>query len=218
MLKGIDINHRNSSNTRIDWQTVKDNNNIQFVIARAGYGENNIDKSFKDNVSMLNRIGLPVGVSWSSLAYTSEMARNEALTCIDIIKDYRIEYPVSYKFDRDSIENAIRHGKQLSRVEVDNIIRSFVNELKSHGYYPMIYANSDYRKNFFPPTLFEDIEIWYSKSGKRSDMPYGIWQYSNSGTIKGIVGNVGLNKSAFDYKSIIKKMGMNNLKQRKGGR
>ena len=218
MFKGINVNHRNSSNTRIDWQTVKDNNNIQFVIIRAGYGANNIDKSFENNVSLLNRIGLPVGVSWSSLAYTTDMAMAEAELCISCIKKFRIEYPVSYVFDRESVENAVRHGKQLSRVEIDSIIRTFVNRIKEAGYYPMIYTNSDYRKNFFPSTLFDDIEVWYSKEGKHSDMPCGIWQYNSAGTIKGIVGNVGLNSTALDYKSIIKNMGMNNLRNVKGGK
>lgn len=214
MFQGIDISNHNSHNLKIDWQTVKDNNNIQFVLLRAGYGQNNIDKSFEYNIDALNRIGIPVGIYWDSMALTPEAARQEAKNCLNAIKKKRVEYPVIIKFDRNSIEYALQHGKNLSRAEIHDIIISFVEEIRSANYFPMVYANQDYRKNMFAQNLFDDIDAWYAMYARNADAPYGIWQYKTNGSIKGIEGPVGLNKANLDYKFSIKKLKLNNLKRR----
>lgn len=89
-IKGIDIS---------TWQGTPDFSKVkaagvQFVIARAGYGQNNIDKQFRRNASECNRLGIPFGVYWFSYALNAEMARQEARYCLEAVKGYRLEYPI----------------------------------------------------------------------------------------------------------------------------
>ncbi len=43
-------------------------------------------------------------------------------------------------------------------------------------------------------------------------LPYGIWQYSSTGTLPGIGTNVDLDIAYKNYPSIIRRAGLNNLR------
>ena len=104
-MKYIDVSEHQGV---IDWEKVKDN--VDGVIIRAGYGRGNADKQFVRNITECNRLGIPCGVYWFSYAYNPDMARNEAKYCLDAIKPYRVELPVAYDFEYDSVTNAQRNG------------------------------------------------------------------------------------------------------------
>ncbi len=69
-IKGIDVSEHQGA---IDWSQAE--NEIAFAIIRAGYGQNNIDKQFVNNITECNRRGIPCGVYWFSYARRAEMAR-----------------------------------------------------------------------------------------------------------------------------------------------
>ena len=60
--KGIDISYHNGN---LDISKFDD---IDFVIVRAGFGKNNIDKKFKDYMKQLSRLKKKVGIYWFSYA------------------------------------------------------------------------------------------------------------------------------------------------------
>lgn len=86
--KGIDISYHNGN---LDISKFSD---VDFVIVRAGFGKNNIDKKFKDYMKQLSKLKKKVGIYWFSYAYTEEMARKEANYCLNAIKNYDIDYPI----------------------------------------------------------------------------------------------------------------------------
>ena len=99
MLKGIDVSEHQG---RINWEQVK--GHVDFVMLRAGYGRNNIDKQFIRNIEECNRLGIPVGIYWFSYAWNEEMARNEAKYVLEAIKPYKIDYPISYDLEYDTLK------------------------------------------------------------------------------------------------------------------
>ena len=88
-FKGIDISAWQSTP---NFEKVKAAG-VQFVIARAGYGKNNIDKQFHRNAAECNRLGIPLGVYWFSYATNAQEAAQEARYCLEAVKPYRLEYP-----------------------------------------------------------------------------------------------------------------------------
>lgn len=106
MFKGIDVSAYQSD---IDYDKLK----VDFVIIRAGYGQKTIDKKFKRNIEECNKRGIPCGVYWFSYALNANMARNEAKACLAAIAPYKIEYPVCFDFEYDSVTYAAKKGVKV---------------------------------------------------------------------------------------------------------
>ena len=67
--RGIDVSYWNGPN--LDWGKIKAGG-IDFAICRAGYGKNNIDSTFKNNVARAAAAGVALGAYWFSYATTVE--------------------------------------------------------------------------------------------------------------------------------------------------
>ena len=142
-IKGIDIS---------TWQGTPDFSKVkaagvQFVIARAGYGQNNIDKQFRRNASECSRLGIPFGVYWFSYALNAEMARQEARDCLEAVKGYRLEYPIFFDLEYDTVRYAKQNGVTITKALATQMVKAFCSEIEAAGYYAANYMNNDYAKN-----------------------------------------------------------------------
>lgn len=104
--KGIDVSYADG---RIDWRRVREDR-IEFAMVRAGSGDGNIDQEFERNARECNRERIPLGIYWFSYAYTKEMARREAEQCVEIIRRYRVEYPVAFDFEEVGVSGNMNFG------------------------------------------------------------------------------------------------------------
>lgn len=197
-----------------DFELVKDH--VDGVIIRAGYGANNIDAQFKRNIEECNRLGIPCGVYWFSYAYTEAMARKEAEYCLAAIKPYRVELPVCFDFEYDSVRYAEQHNAHIDRALATKLVHAFCGTVEAAGYYAMNYTNKDYLSRYFDETTLK-YDLWLAAWPTKPDPVYpprkdcGIWQYTSKGSVPGINGNVDTNYVYKDYPAIIKAAGLNNL-------
>ncbi len=184
MLKGIDVSEHQG---RIDWNKVKDH--VDFVMLRAGYGRNNIDKQFIRNISECNRLGIKVGIYWFSYAWNEEMAKNEAKYVLEAIKGYRVDYPISYDLEYDTLNYASKNGVTIGKRLATDMINTFCSTIENAGYKAMNYANPDFINNkFYNKEVNYPLWLaWYGVSEDKAK-PYNpaMWQYSESGSIAGI--------------------------------
>ena len=198
----------------VDFEKVKDH--VDGIIIRAGYGQNNIDSKFKRNISECNRLGIPCGVYWFSYAYTEELARKEAEYCMAAIKPYRVELPVCFDFEYDSVEKAQKnYGVGIGKTLATALCHAFCGTIEAAGYYAMNYTNKDYLSRYFDESTLR-YDLWIAAWPKDPQSEYppcvcGIWQYSSRGKVPGIVGNVDMDWAYKDYPAIIKAAGLNNL-------
>lgn len=200
MKKGIDVSVHNGT---IQWEQVK-NSGIDFVMIRAGYGQNNIDRQFKRNIEECNRLNIPVGIYWFSYAQTPESALKEAEFCIEAIKNYKISYPVCYDFEYASSKYLKQKGINVTAELLRQNATTFLKRIEKEGYYAMLYTNKDYYINVFKP-LSNQFDIWYAQYGvSKPEISCGIWQKNSVGKINGIYTNVDLNISYKDYETITK--------------
>lgn len=149
---------------RIDWRRVREDR-IEFAMVRAGFGDGNIDQEFERNARECNRERIPLGIYWFSYAYTREMARREAKQCVEIIRRYRVEYPVAFDFEEDSIDYAREHGVTITKDLATDFTREFCDEIRRSGYRPMFYTNLSDLEDYFDIRRLENMNFgWRNTS------------------------------------------------------
>lgn len=204
-LKGIDVSTHQEI---INWEKVKADG-VQFAILRASYGTKSVDKQFKRNADECTRLNIPFGAYLYSYARNIEEAKMEVQNFINTIKPYKLSYPAIVDMeDADSYKkkNGVSYATCIDICEVECLA------LEKAGYYAMIYANLDWFKNKINSTRLDRFDKWVAQwnSSCSYTKPYGLWQYTSSGKVAGINGNVDMNKSYKDYPSIISSLKSNN--------
>lgn len=209
MTRGIDISKHNGI---IDFEAVKADG-IDFVMIRAGYGVNTIDPMFARNISECNRIGLNCGVYWFSYAMTPAMAVKEAEYCIAAVKPYKLDFPVAFDYEYDSVDYAQKRGVKVTKSLASAIVKSFCGKIENAGYYVLNYTNRDFMTNYFNSNSYG---LWLASWSNSENPPMDcqIWQYSSRGKVNGIGGDVDMNFAYVDFPTVIRNAGLNVLSKK----
>ncbi|MCI6560400.1 MAG: glycoside hydrolase family 25 protein [Ruminococcus sp.] len=199
-IPGIDVSVHQGA---IDWQQVRDAG-VEFAIIRVGYrtyggGEIKLDEGFVENISGATAAGLKVGVYFFSQAVTVDEAVAEADAVLDAIAPYNITYPVVYDWEL-IYDDTARTDDIPVDVLTDSCI-AFCERVKSAGYTPMIYQNKGTTLFKLDLPRLQDYDFWLAEYGSEPTYyyDYQMWQYSCTGRIPGIAGEVDLNISFKDY-------------------
>lgn len=209
--KGIDVSEWQGT---IDWDKVKAAG-IEFAMIKAGSGRNRVDPEFKRNISECNRLGIPCGVYWFSYAYTEAMAIREAEYALAAVEPYKLDYPIAFDYESDSVEYAKKNGVEPDKAHVTALAYAFCGRIEQAKYYAMIYTNPSYLSKYFDSYIPKNYDIWLAQWPSKPDpsskpsQAGGIWQYTNSGSVDGISVRVDMDAAYYDYPSIIKANGLN---------
>lgn len=191
---------------------------VDGIIIRAGHGKNHIDKYFQRNVTECNRLKIPCGAYWFSYAYTPEMAKKEAQYLLQVVKQYKVELPLVFDFEYDSIEYAKGKGIIISKELASEIARAFCSEIEQNRYYVLNYTNLDFINRYYNDYVNTHYGLWlayWTTAKQEPPIKCQIWQWTNKGYISGINTNVDLNEVYLDLKTIIKKANLNHLQDQK---
>ncbi len=191
MLRGIDVSYYQGA---VDWKKVKEAG-IDFAFLRSSVGDYYTDETFDYNMTEAQRAGIKVGVYHYLRADSAESARAEAKYFLDIIKQYKPDFPIVVDIE-DSRQ------QKLSVGELTLIADIFCKEVKKAGYEPMIYSSASWLNNKLDTKKLSDYEIWVAHWGTLKPAyngSYGVWQYSCKGRVSGISGAVDLNIAYKDY-------------------
>jgi GH25 family lysozyme M1 (1,4-beta-N-acetylmuramidase) len=191
-LIGIDVSQHNG---QIDWQKVKDDG-INFAIIRCGYGQNissQDDPQFLYNVKECERLGIPYGVYLYSYAANREGARSEAEHVIRMLDGRNPEFGVWIDME-DADGYKIKYNIPYS-VGAE-ICEEFCAYMEEKGYKAGIYANLDWFTNYLNVSYLDRYPKWVAQWNSECtyDGKYVMWQYTSSGKVEGISGNVDMNK------------------------
>jgi len=202
-VKGIDVSKWQST---IDWKKVKADG-IDYAIIRAGYGNraSQEDPMFDTNMVNAQKAGVDRGVYWYSYATTVADAYKEAEACYQVIKNYSFEYPLLFDIEEKSQE-------ALSTATVSAIIDAFCSTMQAKGYYVSIYSYSNFLNTKVYDSILKKYDVAVAHYGVKTpnySKPYGIWQYSSTGTVDGISGKVDLDIAYKDYPFIMASRNMN---------
>ena len=187
----------------IDWQAVA-GSGIDFAMIRVGYrgygteGNMRGDTQFVNNVQGALDAGLDVGIYYFSQAITVEEARQEAAYVIEQIAPYRITYPVVFDWERQNYA-----GSRTQTIPDTDLLCSMANafcaDIEAAGYEAMIYFYQNLAYNNLDLSQLLDYPFWLAQY---TDYPsfyydFDMWQYTSSGKVPGISGNVDLNLRFF---------------------
>lgn len=196
----------------IDWAKAKADG-VEGAIIRLGYGEgNNADKKAQRNISECKRLGIPFGIYWYSYADTPALAKEEGTDVVAKLKQFGVNpsdlaYPVYYDLEKWTWEG---HQPPTDPNVYNNIVNNWYSALQSAGYKNLgVYSYTSYLQG---PLKHADIyakTTWVAQYGARmgfDSFPTNSrgWQYTSSGKVDGISGNVDMN--AFgnkEYESLI---------------
>lgn len=194
---GIDVS---SWNRDIDWKKVK-NSGVSFVIIRVGFrgsssGSLVEDLYFEKNIKGATEAGLNVGVYFFSQAITKAEAVEEASMVLDKIKNYKITYPVFI-----DTEPSGGRADSMSKAQRTEVCKAFCETIKKAGYDAGVYSSKNYFNNKLNVSELSSYKIWVAQYASACDYKgkYDMWQFSSTGNISGISGNVDLNYSYMGY-------------------
>ena len=193
----------------IDWAKAKADG-VEGAIIRLGYGEgNNADKKAQRNISECKRLGIPFGIYWYSYADTPSLAKEEGADVVSKLKQFGVNpsdlaYPVYYDLEKWTWEG---HKPPTDPNVYNNIVNNWYSALQSAGYKNLgVYSYTSYLQG---PLKHADIyakTTWVAQYGARmgfDSFPTNSrgWQYTSSGKVDGISGNVDMN--AFGNKEYV---------------
>lgn len=193
----------------IDWAKAKADG-VEGVIIRLGYGwGNNADKKAQRNISECKRLGIPFGIYWYSYADTPSIAKGEGADVVAKLKQFGVNasdlaYPVYYDLEKWTWEG---HQPPTDPNVYNDIVNNWYSALQSAGYKNLgVYSYTSYLQG---PLKHADIyakTTWVAQYGARmgfDSFPTDSrgWQYTSSGKVDGISGNVDMN--AFGNKAYV---------------
>ncbi len=201
---GIDVS---THQQKIDWQAVA-GDGVQFAIIRLGYrgygsaGTLNMDARFIENIEGALSVGLKVGVYFFSQSISVEEAIEEARFVLNALEPYRdyISLPVVY--DWETVGTTTARTYNLDNDILNACALAFCGEIEAAGYQPMIYFYPNLGEKRYDLDLIDQYPFWYCDYRNiypALERPFRIWQYSSTGSVAGIDGNVDLNICFWPY-------------------
>lgn len=202
-FKGVDFSQWNGN---VDFSAVK-NSGIDFAIIRSSYGNvaaypDQKDWQFDNNVKKAKQVGLPFGIYHYSYLKDVESAKAEArgfVALLDMIQ------PIPYVVALDVEEQC---QLNMSSANLEAATKAFIDIVEGAGYFCALYSyesflqkySADFRKRY---------AIWCANTAGKPSIDYGIHQYSFTGRVDGVSGDVDMNTTDIDYVKIIRDGGLN---------
>ena len=202
MKKGIDISKHQGN---IDFNAVK-KSGIDFVIIQAGFGRtvSQKDPFYEQNYKNAKAAGLDVGAYWYSYAVSESDASLEAKACMQAITGKQFEYPIYI-----DLEESFQFEKGAAFCSA--VTRTFCSTLNAAGYYSGLYISRSPLQSYIADDIKNKYPLWIAEYNSRLNYSgkYGIWQYSDTGSVNGVGGYVDMDIAYIDYPDIIRNNGYN---------
>ena len=211
---GMDVS---SYQQKINWTSVK-NEGIDFAIVRLGFrgygtpGTLNLDMRYEENVKGAIANNINLGIYFYSQAINEQEAVEEANFVLNHIRLAGIQNSISYPviFDTE-FTDAKPNGRAdgLSKDQRTRVAKAFLNTIKQAGYIPMVYASKYFLYDNVDMNVLSEYDVWVAhyngtpdpaKVGTDYTGAYHMWQYTSTGHVNGVNGNVDLNISYKKYR------------------
>lgn len=183
--EGIDVSHYQGN---IDWDAVADGTPISYAYLKATEGASLVDKTYERNLSEARRVGLSVGsyhfyrpnIDWKEqFRNLTSVVKPETQDLVPIID--------------------IEHRGSVSEEAFISDLRAFIEKVTEYyGKKPLLYTYHNFYNRYLIGQ-FKDYHFMIARY--RNDSPtlddgkdYIMWQYTSTGSIPGIRGNVDRSK------------------------
>lgn len=186
--KGIDVSQWQGN---IDWSKVKQSG-IQFAILRDGYGRTE-DPRFRQYVSGANKAGVPIRGTYHFIySLTEAQAATEAECAVRFVKEAGLPTTtyIYCDFEYDTERYMRSHGVTPTKDLCTRLTKAFCEQVLAHGYRTGIYLNQDYSNRMYTQDIQKAFSLWLADYEGAEAFACLVRQYSSSGAVNGIAGNV----------------------------
>ena len=195
-MKGIDVAKWNGV---IDWKKVKEDG-VQFAILKAINKQCKVEDSFNRNYAGALSVGLPIDVYNYSYATSVSKATSDAQSVLNAIKGKKVG---TVWLD---VEDKIQMNLGMTLIDIINAYKYIIEKA---GYGFGVYTGLSFYNTLIKPYhSFLDCKFWIARypsgavvdlnfepnESKKPNIIHALWgwQYTSSGKVNGISGNVDL--------------------------
>lgn len=190
---GIDVSEWQG---QIDWQQVRDAG-VEFVMIRIGWRGSEQGLLTQDSMAQTyyegaKAAGLRVGGYFFSQAINPEEAVEEAQFVLDVTAGWQLDMPLAYDWEYISADS------RTAGVDNDTLTAcaaAFCSYIEQAGYESMLYFNTHHAVHRLDLEALADYGFWFAQYDHNLDTDYRVdlWQYTDTGSVPGIEGNVDIN-------------------------
>ena len=202
--KGIDVSEFNGI---INWNEVK-NSGIEFAMIRLGYRGYRYPRLVLDETALYNingakSQGIKVGVYFVTQAINTAEAQEEANWCIDVLNanNLTVDYPIVIDTERSTADEDNPGRADLLDIGTRTAVcKTFCETIKNRGQKPMIYASTYWFEYMLNLNELKNYDLWLANyTLPRLSTSFVIWQFTSTGRISGVSGNVDINIGYKNY-------------------
>lgn len=196
IVHGIDVSQWQAT---IDWAKVK-KAGVKFVFIRCGYTglaqkfAMYEDNYFRQNVENAYNAGIQVGIYYFSNAKTTAEVKKEAAKTLELLSGYQDKITLPVVYDFEAFSNAYR-AYGTSKAQATSNALTFMKAMEAAGYDAMNYSSPSFVASSYDVSRLSDYDMWLANYTTRTSYTgdYSYWQYSSTGHVDGISGNVDCN-------------------------
>lgn len=190
----------------IDWKKAKAGG-VKFAMLKAVSTNRTglyIDPYFERNYAECKRLGIPVGVYYYTYAQDKAYADKELALLKKAIAGKQFEFPIVVDVEDNKL-------KPLSKAALTDLIEYAVKTIESWQCYAMVYTYLSYSRVELDMNRLAKYDLWIAHYASACGYKgaHGMWQYTSTGKVAGVNGNVDCNFAYKDYPAIIKGAGLN---------
>lgn len=182
-IEGIDVSE---FQREINFKEVKDYG-IEIVYIRSSASHSYVDAKFEENYRNAKENNLKIGFYHYVTARTVNEAREQARFFATVISGKEADCRLAMDFET---------FRGLSKVEINNIARAFLETLKELTDKELVIYSDAYNARFtFDYSLFEEYPLWLAEYEVKEPEAKDFigWQYTDEGKVPGIIDYVDRN-------------------------
>ena len=179
---------------------------LKTVSTNQSFGGIYIDPLFERNYAQCRRLGIPVGAYYYTYARDAAAARAELAKLREALAGKTFTLPIAVDVEDNKL-------KPLSADALTDLVILAADTIESWGLYAMVYTYTYYSQTELAMDRLSAYDLWIADyRGTRPDRRHGMWQYTSTGKLDGIAGNVDISHAYKDYPSIITRAGLTCLR------
>ena len=178
--RGIDVSKFQGT---VNWTKVAADSTVKFVYVKSTEGASLVDPYYKTNITKAKKAGLLVGFYH---VYSSKTTAYKQMANVrKIVK----------KKDLDLIPVLDIEGYHSGRLNMERVDKLLELMEKEYGAKPMIYTSEHCYKMHFSGKKYAKYHIFIAKyKGGSPSVRHTLWQFTESGHVKGVSGDVDISK------------------------
>jgi lysozyme len=190
VIQGIDVS---KWQLEIDWAKVRAAG-TRFAFIKATEGGDHLDERFRENWREAREAGVPRGAY--HFVFWCRPARDQIRWFIRNVPKEADALPPVLDVEWNNHSRCPRTSPEKARAKMREMLKAF------HAHYgkkPVIYTDINFHEDVLEGTTeFDDYPFWIRSTAARPEMrysnrPWEFWQFTTTGRVPGIVGDVDRN-------------------------